>query len=78
MADYDIPDDLLALQRRIDAADARVQELLDGDREQLAAARAERLDLIGELDRHTFWKDAGNRFEADMALKRAARSQPAE
>lgn len=79
MADYDIPDDLLALQRAYDQADARVQELVDGDdREALKAARAERLRLVEELHRHPFWSSVDNRHSADMALKKAARSTPAE
>lgn len=76
MADYDIPDDLLALQRAYDQADARVQELSVGDehREALAAARQERLAAVEALHRHPFWGTVDNRHSADMALKKAARS----
>jgi hypothetical protein len=75
MADYDIPDDLLALQRAYDTADARVQELVDGDdRDGLKAARDERLAAVEALHRHPFWSSVDNRHQADMALKQAARS----
>ncbi|MEN3541064.1 hypothetical protein AAH991_38530 [Microbispora sp. ZYX-F-249] len=53
-----------------------MQELLYGDREALAAAREKRLQAVEALHRHTFWKDVGNRHEADVALKQAARSTP--
>ncbi|WP_030506344.1 hypothetical protein [Microbispora rosea] len=77
MADYDIPDDLLALQRAYDQADAKVQELLVGDehREALAAARQERLAAVEALHRHPFWETVDNRHSADMALKKAAREK---
>lgn len=76
MADYDIPPDLLQLQRAYDQADARVQDLSVGDehREALKTARAERLHLVEELHRHPFWSSVDNRHSADMALKKAARS----
>lgn len=75
MADYDIPDDLLELQRAYDQADARVQEVLYGDREALAAARQERLAAVEALHRHPFWETVDNRHSADMALKQAAREK---
>lgn len=80
MADYDIPDDLLALQRAYDQADAKVQELSVGDehREALKDARAERLRLVEEIHRHQFWGTVDNRHSADMALKKAARATAAE
>ncbi len=78
MADYTFEPDLIDAQRAYDEADAKVQELLYGDREQLAAAREKRPQAVEALHRHRFWQDVDNRHSADMALKRAARSTPAE
>ncbi|MFI7630290.1 hypothetical protein [Microbispora rosea] len=77
MADYEFDPDLIDAQRAIDAADAKVQELLYGDREALAAAREKRLQAVETLHRHEFWKDVDNRHEADMALKKSARADKA-
>ncbi|MFN2636931.1 MAG: hypothetical protein ABR585_07895 [Gemmatimonadaceae bacterium] len=59
MADYEIPDDLIKLQRAFNAAHAHLlevsaempsgRELSDEQRAVLAEARAEELRLIGEL-----------------------------
>ncbi|MBP2704371.1 hypothetical protein JOL79_11160 [Microbispora sp. RL4-1S] len=73
--DYDFPPDLLAAQRAYDQADAKVQGLVAGDDDEaLKAAREERLRAVMELHRHEFWRSVDNRHQADMALKKAARS----
>jgi hypothetical protein len=45
----------------------------DGLRDELAAAREERLRLLEARDRHTFWAGVDDRYKAGMALWRAAR-----
>lgn len=93
MADFDIPADLLELQRAWYAADARCQEIsaalprsadvaagvaepTPGQRDELAAARAERLRLTETLLEHGWWAtvEKKHRLPAKAALREAARS----
>ncbi|MER5622516.1 hypothetical protein ABT061_15875 [Streptosporangium sp. NPDC002544] len=87
MADYEIPDDLIAAQRAYDAADARVQEVTDalpssqevgGGHDGRAAGRAgrgreARLTALETMNRHPWWATVGDRHAAKTALWKAAR-----
>ncbi|MEV7013250.1 hypothetical protein [Streptosporangium sp. NPDC051022] len=87
MADDEFPPDLLGAQRTYWAADARVQEVTDAlpsaqevlegamtdeQREELAQVREARLQALEALNRHPWWKDAGDRYAAQKALRQAA------
>lgn len=73
---YEPPEDLVDLQVRFFTLDEECDRL-DGD--ELAAARAERLDVVMRKHGHAWWGTVENRFEADMALRAIAkeRMQPA-
>jgi len=75
---WGVPADLIGLQRAWFAEDAAVAELAaGGDRTALDAARARRLELTERIVDHAWLLDAmrdGRRFQADQALKFAARS----
>jgi len=88
MADYEIPDDLIAAQRAYDAADAHVQEVTDAlpsaqdalegamtdeQKAQLAEVREARLTALEAMNRHPWWATAGDRHAAKTALWKAAR-----
>jgi len=72
-----IPEDLLRLQQAWDAAHAAAERAArDGDDGAWNLARAKRLELTLELDRHPWLRAAmaaGQRFQADQALKACAR-----
>jgi hypothetical protein len=76
---WDIPEDLIALQKSWDAASGAVDTLVDGDdTEALKLARAHRLDLTDQLVHHPWLLAAmadGRRFQADSAMKAAARAR---
>jgi hypothetical protein len=92
VADFDIPVDLVELQRAWYAADVRCQEIsvvlpraadvvagvaepTGQQRDELTAARAERLRLSEALQGHGWWADVEpeHRLEAKAALRDAAR-----
>jgi hypothetical protein len=74
---WEIPADLVALQRESDAAAGAVDTLVDGDDvEALAQSRARRLDLTDRLYEHPWLREQFNRgcrHQADLALKDCAR-----
>lgn len=76
---WQIPGDLLELQRAWYAADGACQALALADpvdAEALRAARAHRLDLTDNLVHHPWLLEhqaAGRRHQADTALKACAR-----
>ncbi len=76
---WDIPRDLIDLQRRWDDAHASVETLVEGDDvEALNAARRRRLDLTDQLVGHPWLLEAlaaGRRYQADLALKDCARER---
>lgn len=90
MPDYAFPNDLLDLQRAYNAADARCHEIgntlpgaraivedgLDVDFTELGNSRAARLELAVQLQQDPWWKtiDKGDRVNARLALKKAARA----
>jgi|GEM_PF-2849627 len=49
-------------------------EVSEGQREELAAARAERLRIVDELYRHPWFTTVDDPHKARMALQKAARS----
>jgi hypothetical protein len=69
MADYDIPHDLLELKRAFLANEASLSGL-SGEEWQQAYQRSQ--DLALELHRHPWWETVDNRYQADMALLKAA------
>lgn len=72
-AEFDFPEDVVALRRAFDAADAKVQAALDEGGVDLTAARAERLDIVTRLYAHP-WFGTVDQLKAREALKVAARS----
>lgn len=74
MADSDIkvPDDLVQLRRRFQAANAAWADAADRDEAQRAYEEAGR--LAEELQDHMWWGTVEDRFKARMALLAAARS----
>ncbi|MGH3492021.1 MAG: hypothetical protein ACRDQ1_02140 [Sciscionella sp.] len=78
--EWDIPVDLLGIQRRFDEADAECARLVDGeDRDAYQAARTRRLHEALALHDHPWLLEQmaqGRRYQADMALKHLARSAP--
>lgn len=77
--DYDIPADLLAIQRRYDQADADCRRLAMNDSEADAydEARARRLQAVLDKHRHP-WMDGGRNHSGDAALKDVARQASAD
>lgn len=81
MADYAFPDDLLDLQKRFYVLDAECEQLAEtGSDEALDARRAERMDVVMALHRHTWFEgrehqDAG---AARQALRDRARAETAD
>jgi hypothetical protein len=77
-AEWEIPVDLLEIQRRFDEADAECTRLAQGDdQDAYQAARARRLQEALELHDHPWLIEQmaqGRRYQADMALKHLARS----
>jgi hypothetical protein len=77
-AEWDIPVDLLEIQRRFDEADALCTRLAQGDdQDAYQAARLRRLQEALELHDHPWLIEQmakGRRHQADMALKHLARS----
>lgn len=69
MAEYEPPQDLIELQCRFFELDAAC-ETLEGD--ELAAARAERLEVVMAKHAHPWWGTVESRYQADMALRQAA------
>ncbi|MFB7678310.1 hypothetical protein ACFC26_43645 [Kitasatospora purpeofusca] len=72
MSDTDFPADLLELQRRWYTAEA--DWAADPTEEKLAAFAT----VGAELYSHPYWATVGNRHEASMKLKQAARPAPAQ
>lgn len=72
MADYKFPDDLLKIQRDFFEIEERIKGA-EGE-EFLEAFAAQQALTLAKL-RHTFWSEvpAGQRYQADMALRKAAR-----
>ncbi|WP_030246302.1 hypothetical protein [Streptomyces sp. NRRL S-350] len=68
MSDTDFPADLLDLQRRWYAAES------DWAADPTEEKRAAFATVSAELYAHPYWAAAGNRHEAEMKLKRAART----
>lgn len=76
---WEIPRDLIELQRSWFAADGACQALASGDDlEALKSARAHRLELTMALQDHPWLLQAlseGRRHQADMAMKACAHAQ---
>lgn len=77
---WEIPVDLLEIQRHFDQADAECARLADSeDRDAYQAARTRRLYEALALHDHPWLLEQmaqGRRYQADMALKHLARSAP--
>ncbi|MEU4303407.1 hypothetical protein [Kitasatospora aureofaciens] len=72
MSDTDFPSDLLELQRRWYTAEAAWAA--DPTEEKRAAFAM----VSAELYAHSHWASAGNRHQAEMKLKQAARPDAAQ
>jgi hypothetical protein len=75
--EWEIPVDLLELQRRFDRAEAECARLVGGDQEPYLAARQERLDVVLALYQHPWLLEqaaARRRHQADLAVKHLARA----
>lgn len=79
--EWEIPVDLLEIQRRFDRADAECARLAGGDDPAAyQAAREQRMEQVLALYRHPWLLDqsaARRRHQADQALKGLARSADA-
>lgn len=75
---WEIPADLIDLQRQWDDAHVSVETLVESDNiKALNAARSRRLGLTDRIVHHSWLLEhvnAGRRFQADLALKACARS----
>ncbi|MFI7643757.1 hypothetical protein [Nonomuraea sp. NPDC049400] len=72
MADYDLPEDLLQLKRDFLENEARLPGL-EGEEWQAAFKRSQ--DLALALHNHPWWASVDNRYQADVALLRAAKGE---
>jgi hypothetical protein len=76
--EWEIPVDLLEIQRRFDLANAQCARLAEGgDQEAYDAARRQRLEQAMALHDHPWLLEQmahGRRHQADMALKHLARA----
>jgi hypothetical protein len=74
---WEIPDHLVRTQQEWDRADRQARQAAqDGDDSEWNTARARRLELTAELYAHPWLRaamDSGRRYQADQALKAAAR-----
>ncbi|MFI7691814.1 hypothetical protein ACIBQ6_22285 [Nonomuraea sp. NPDC049655] len=68
--------ELVAAEPSPVAVAALEAELSDEQRQALAAAREERLQIVERIHRHPFWKDveAGDRIKVQARLREAARA----
>jgi hypothetical protein len=71
MATFDIPDDLIQLRRRFNAANDRWAAATDSASAQAAYQEAGR--LAEAIDDHSWWKTVEGRHTAHMALIAAAK-----
>lgn len=75
---WDIPVDLLEIQRRLDAANADCARLAEGeDREAYRAAQQRRMTEVLTLHEHPWLREQqahGQRHQADTAVKHLARA----